>query len=294
MNEEERRFRIQERLKRKHAYPLTYVVILTCILLFAFSAIQSTKLIKDDGILGVTIGMTPIQQELMFEYPKSNQVLDQLIAKYNLRSAKELNQLPQDELQQIQKAQEIPTWRGVLGKFTSWYKKSDQPSDGPLFVQIKEGQLWRLFTPCLLHASLLHILFNMLWAWVLLKQIEERLSRWKILILIVIIGVVSNIAQYFVSGPYFLGFSGVVCGLVGYIWVRQNVAPWEGYPLHRSTIIFILVFVGAMFALEIVSLASSLLFAKEVSANIANTAHIIGGLTGALLGRIPFFSRGSK
>ncbi len=293
--EQERLWRLKERLRKKQAYPLTYFFMMTCILLYLFSWIQSAKLIKEDGILGGSIGMTPIQQELMFEYPKTNQVLDQLIQKYSLKSVKQLNELPQDELVQIQQAQKLPTWNGLLGKFTAWYKRSpDQSNDGPLFVQIKEGEVWRLFTPCLLHGSFLHILFNMLWAWVLLKQTEERLPRWKIILLILIIGIVSNVGQYLISGPYFLGFSGIVCGLVGYIWVRQKFAPWEGYPLQRSTIIFILVFVGAMFALEIFSLATSLFFAKEVSANIANTAHIIGGLTGALLGRIPFFSRGLK
>ncbi len=177
-----------------------------------------------------------------------------------------------------------------------WFKKTPAPAtlDGPLFTKIREGEVWRLFTPCLLHAGILHILFNMAWAWLLIKQVEQRLSKWKTLILILLIGIVANFAQYFVSGPYFLGFSGVVVGLVGFIWVRQKIAPWEGYPLQKSTFLFILIFVIAMFALEIFSLVSAAITAKEISANIANTAHIIGGITGALFGRLPFFSRGSK
>jgi GlpG protein len=124
--------------------------------------------------------------------------------------------------------------------------------------------------------------------------VEERLSRFKLLFFILIVGVGSNVAQYLISGPYFLGFSGVVVGLVGFIWARQKLAPWEGYPLNRTTFIFVAIFVLGMFALEIISLLTAVIFAKELSANIANTAHIVGGLVGYLLGRTTFFSRGPK
>ena len=43
----------------------------------------------------------------------------------------------------------------------------------PLFEKIRQGELWRLFTPCILHRDFLHILFNMIWVWILVKQIEE-------------------------------------------------------------------------------------------------------------------------
>lgn len=252
--------------------------------------------LKADGKLGLQLGMTPIQQVLMFDYPKSNQEVNELLEKYSLKSYKDFEALPKNEWEQFKKAQEIPTWKGVLSSFVYWAKKKQQPQSdrGPLFEKIREGEVWRLFSPCLMHGGLLHILFNMAWAWILLKPVEERLSLGKAVLLILLIGIVANLAQYFVSGPYFLGFSGVVCGLVGYIWVRQKIAPWEGYPIHRSTFLFVLIFVGAMFALELISLGMAIFNSKEISANIANTAHIIGGLTGALLARIPFFSRGIR
>lgn len=282
-----------ERKKKNRSYPLTYGVILICVLLYFWNSMQQYTMYKGDGKLALQLGMTPVQQKLMFDYPESNQEIDALLLKYPLSSVKDLKSLPPEELSQFAKAQSIPTWKGFLGDLMARFKdKPDPNKDAPMFVKIGEGQVWRLFTPCLLHGGLLHILFNMAWAWLLLKQVEERLSKFKVISLIVIIAIIANISQYMVSGPYFLGFSGVVCGLVGFIWMRQRVAPWEGYPLHRSTIIFILVFVGAMFALELVSLFTALLTAKEITANIANTAHIIGGLSGILLGRIPFFSRG--
>lgn len=290
-----RRASVKRKRKSYSYYPLTYGIILLCIFLYFLNTSQQYGVFKADGKLGVQIGMTPLQQELMFEYPKPNQEIDALIEKYNLSSFNELKTLPESERVQFEKANAIPTWKGILSKLIYYFKQEPDPNENAsLFTQIKEGQVWRLFTPCLLHGNFLHILFNMAWAWLLLKQMEERLSKFKIIFLIVIIAVVANVAQYLVSGPLFLGFSGVVMGLVGFIWVRQKVAPWEGYPLHRSTIIFILVFIGAMFALELFSIVTALITAKEISANIANTAHIIGGLTGALLARVPFFARGMR
>lgn len=285
----------EEQPRKKRSYPLTFFVIGICILLYIWNTAQQFTQIKEDGRVATKIGMTKVQQDLMFDYPPLNQKVDALLEQHVLQPYKELKDVPSTVLAPFKKAEKIPNWRGVLSIILRKFGKipADEPVDGPLFTKIREGELWRLFTPCLLHGGLLHILFNMAWAWVLMRQIEERLPIWKHATLILLIGIISNVAQYFISGPYFLGYSGVVVGLVGFIWARQKLAPWEGYPLHRSTFIFIVIFVLAMFALELFSLLSSLIFAKELSANIANTAHIVGGIIGYLLGRIPFFARSS-
>lgn len=283
-------------LRKKRSYPLTYFIILLCSLLFFWNGAEQMQMLKADGKLSLQLGLTSLQQKLMFDYPLANQKMDQLLQKYPLGSVEDLKALPQEERVQFTKAQQIPAWHGITGRFLAWMKRAEAPptQSPPLFEKIGKGEVWRLITPVLLHGGLLHILFNMAWAWILLRQIEERLPLGKILLLMLFIGIISNLAQYFVSGPYFLGFSGIVCGLVGFIWMRQKLAPWEGYPLQRSTIIFILIFVGAMFALELISFGIAALSTKDLSANIANTAHIVGGLVGILLGRIPFFSRGNK
>ncbi|NGX39456.1 MAG: Rhomboid protease GlpG [Chlamydiae bacterium] len=289
--------RMQRTPRNRKKHPLTSLIILLCVFLYFWNGAQQVSRLKADGKLALEIGWTPIQQMLMFDYPKSTERIDALLEKYSLDDFKSIKELPTEEQVEFAKAAEIPTWRGVLAKLMSGAKEEPESpvAKGPLFGKIKQGEVWRLFTPCLLHASLLHILFNMAWAWILLKQVEERLPNLKIILLILAIGIVSNIAQYMMSGANFLGFSGVVAGLVGFIWVRQKRAPWEGYPLNRSTIIFILVYIGAMFALELFSLAMALFTSKQdYSPNIANTAHIIGGLFGAFLGRLPFFSRGTK
>ncbi|MBS0630216.1 MAG: rhomboid family intramembrane serine protease [Verrucomicrobia bacterium] len=279
---------------KKH--PLTSLIIFVCVFLYMLTLVQQGQLVQTGGQLAMELGMTPIQQQMMFDYPSSNQKIDELLQQYSLKDYKSLDQAPPSEKKAFIDAQNIPTWQGVMTGLLYKFKGIPAPTsiDGPMFGKIREGEVWRLFTPVLLHGSLLHILFNMIWVWILLPPIEARLPKWKILLLILLLGVIPCVAQYLVSGPYFLGFSGIVVGLVGFIWVRQRVAPWEGYPLQKTTIIFVLVYVAALFGLEIFALIKNVITTSTASANIANTAHIVGGLIGMLLGALPFFSRGAK
>lgn len=182
-------------------------------------------------------------------------------------------------------------WRGIY----SWtvLKIQGKPptlAEGPMFVKIRQGEVWRLISPVLMHGGFLHILFNMIWVWILSVPIEQRIGIFRLLSLSLGVGVVSNVAQYLMSGPFFLGYSGIVMGLVGFIWMRERLAPWEGYPLRRSTLFFLGLFIGGVFVLQCVAFILQFLGVMHFDPNIANTAHIVGGLTGALLGSIPFFS----
>lgn len=264
---------------------MTYFIILLCSFVYLWNATEQINLLNQSGLVGLEYGMTPVQEKLMFDFPKTNQAVDQVLKEYNYLPYEKVDQLPQTEKMALSQALAIPSWKG----FISYFLQKNQQTP-PLFEKLREGEVWRLFTPCLLHGGILHILFNMAWVWILCKQIEIRMNRFKLLLMMVIIGVVSNVAQYFMSGPYFIGYSGIVVGLVGFIWMRQKIAPWEGYPLQRATIIFILIFIGAMMGLELLSFTLKF-FHVDISANIANTAHIVGGLVGILLARIPFFSR---
>jgi GlpG protein len=125
--------------------------------------------------------------------------------------------------------------------------------------------------------------------WVLGKQIETHISKTRFLILIVIIGIFSNICQYLMNGPYFLGLSGVILGMAGFIWMRQKIAPWEGYTLPKTTLLFLLIFVLGMIGLQVISFVMEI-SGKNFVFNIANTAHVAGALMGMGLGRLSFFS----
>ena len=140
----------------------------------------------------------------------------------------------------------------------------------PQFVEIQQGQLWRLVTPIFLHFGILHVLFNMLWLHTLGHQIEMRGGRRQLALLVLAIGVVSNVGQYVIAGPSFGGFSGVVYGLLGYIWIMAQFQPASGYVMDRFTIGFMLVWL--------------LLGMSGMFEGMANAAHLFGLLSGVLWG----------
>lgn len=159
-----------------------------------------------------------------------------------------------------------------------------------IFHKIREGEFWRLFTPALLHGGFLHIGFNMLWLNTIGRQIESKISAPKYLIFILASGIFSNTAQYLVSGMFFLGFSGVIFAMLGFIYMRQKTALWEGYLLHPNAFSFILAFTGVLFTLELISFFMLIAGQPPLSIGFANTAHISGLFFGLLLGRCDFFA----
>ena len=132
----------------------------------------------------------------------------------------------------------------------------------PGLPEIRQGQVWRLFTPMLIHFGFLHLLFNMLWLRDLGSMIERRQSVWLLAAQVLVISAASNLAQYADGGPAFGGMSGVVYGLLGYVWIRGKFDPGSGLYLNKTTVMmmivwFVLCMTGAM-------------------GNIANTAHAVG------------------
>ncbi len=128
--------------------------------------------------------------------------------------------------------------------------------------EIMSGQVWRLFTPIFIHFGLLHILFNMLWLKDLGGLVEIVQGRLRLILLVLFIGALSNLGQYWVSGPNFGGMSGVVYGLLGYIWIRGRFDPGSGLRLDKRTVMFMTVW----FFICLVGIIP----------HIANTAHGIG------------------
>jgi GlpG protein len=100
--------------------------------------------------------------------------------------------------------------------------------------------------------------------------------------------------QYLMSGPFFIGYSGIVTALAGFTWMRERIAPWEGYPLNRATILFLVLFIGAVFVLQAASFFIQIFSNQDFAPNIANTAHIAGAIIGAYLGKFKFFAQRVK
>ncbi|MCH4296077.1 rhomboid family intramembrane serine protease GlpG [Shewanella sp. 3B26] len=131
------------------------------------------------------------------------------------------------------------------------------------------SEVWRVFTPSLLHFSLMHISFNLLWWWYLGGKIETRIGTVPLLILLLVAGTLPNVLQYFVSGPNFGGLSGVVYAVAGYTWIMGVRKPAAGIGLPASYMGFMVIWLVLGF-FDILGLS------------MANGAHL-GGLAVGLL-----------
>jgi len=284
------------RMMRQHgsSFSINNLIILICGLLFVLNNIQENRIITQKGEAARDFSFTPLEKTLLFDYPLYFVNLEKFFAEYPVRTVGDIKELPAEGRAAFQKAKNTPAWKGLTDLLMkrSWKDYEELPA-GTLFGKIREGEIWRLYSPVLLHGGWLHIIFNMAWLWLLGRQIEQRIGIFRYLVLSLMIGVISNVFQYLMSGPAFLGYSGIVIGMVGFIWMRQKMAPWEGYPLDPKIVRFIVIYVVILLALEMVSLGLGF-FHIELGVNIANTAHIVGGLTGVLLARLPFFRRSVK
>jgi len=148
----------------------------------------------------------------------------------------------------------------------------------PSLPEIARGQFWRLITPVFMHAALaagygygiLHLLFNVLWLRDLGGMLEKAQGPLGLLAKVLLIGVVSNLFQFASGGPAFGGMSGVVYGLLGYIWLRGRLDLTSGLYVSSQTMLmmifwFFLCLTGEM-------------------GKIANAAHAGGLLSGLLWG----------
>lgn len=138
-------------------------------------------------------------------------------------------------------------------------------------VMLSSGEVWRLITPIFMHFSVLHILFNLLWVWIVGTRIEPEQGSLVLLGLVVFSGVLSNLAQFLISGPMFGGMSGVVFALLGYAWLwdKQRLLPRIGLPPALMGFMLFWLVLGYTGVLEGVGFGA-----------IANTAHLVGLLAG--------------
>ncbi|MDX1805366.1 MAG: rhomboid family intramembrane serine protease [Alcanivorax sp.] len=142
------------------------------------------------------------------------------------------------------------------------------------------SQPWRLFTPMLLHFNWLHIIFNLLW-WVELGRIIERFqSSWQLLLITLVTAAISNISQFFFTGPDFGGLSGVVYALLGYLWLYGKVNPAAGYQLRKEIVVLMLVWLVVCMT--------------GLVGPVANAAHAAGLLSGCALGAATGWWRRSR
>jgi rhomboid protease GluP len=79
---------------------------------------------------------------------------------------------------------------------------------------ILQGQVWRLITPVLLHASLLHIGFNMYALFVLGPGLERYYGHKRFLVLYLVSGYTGNVLSFLLTTGASIGASTAIFGLV--------------------------------------------------------------------------------
>lgn len=132
------------------------------------------------------------------------------------------------------------------------------------------AQPWRLVTACFLHANLMHIGFNM---WVLIDLgpvLEELYGSPRFLFIYILTGIGGYVLSGF-FGHFSIGASGALVGLIGVLLAITFRRGGAGMQQLRSYVykwIIYLVVWGFLFP------------------GIDNTAHLGGGITGLILGRL--------
>ncbi len=104
------------------------------------------------------------------------------------------------------------------------FEMTDPPD--PL-ISIKEGEVWRFFTPALMHGNLPHLVFNVLSLISLGSVCEHLFGRGIYLWLLLASHAAGTLCQALMpfelgGNPNFVGLSGVVYGVFGFLWAR----PW--------------------------------------------------------------------
>lgn len=150
------------------------------------------------------------------------------------------------------------------------------PDPKLFFEGVKQGEIYRLVTPMLLHFNLMHIIFNLLWLKDLGKIIEGKFGSRQFLLFVLILSLTSNLLQYMVRGPLFGGMSGVVYGLLGYLWMAKTFKKEDILTLPKRDNYMM---IGWFF-----------LCFTGIFGPIANLAHGAGLTIGMIAGINPFYN----
>jgi GlpG protein len=164
------------------------------------------------------------------------------------------------------------------------FLKNNGTSFYPTFenTYLVSQEWWRLITPTFLHFSLTHLIFNCLWIYILGSKIEIIDGKGIFITLFLIAGISSNLGQYFWTNEYlFGGLSGSVYGLLGYCFILDLDYRGHRYDLPNALYIFMFfwLLIGFTGILSVFGFG-----------NVANTAHLVGMMSGFVLGLIAKFS----
>ncbi|MGQ4429897.1 MULTISPECIES: rhomboid family intramembrane serine protease [unclassified Streptomyces] len=159
--------------------------------------------------------------------------------------------------------------RVVGDKFTNDFELIGRASFTglPPYEGVAEGQPYRLLTAMFLHASPIHIIFNMLSLWWLGGPLEAALGRARYIALYFVSGLAGSALTYLIAAQNqpSLGASGAIFGLFGATAVLMRRLNYDLRPLIAILVI-------------------NLIFTFNPGMNIAWQAHIGGLVAGVITG----------
>lgn len=137
-------------------------------------------------------------------------------------------------------------------------------------VLIRAGEIWRLITPVFLHASILHIAFNMYALFIFGRGIEARYGHVRFMLLYFLSGYAGNVMSFLLTVSPSLGASTAIFGLISAegVFIIQN-RKLLGNRVNRSL-------------MNLVYIAGINLLIGYTTPGVDNWGHI-GGLLGGLL-----------
>lgn len=277
----------------------TLYLLMLCCLLFVFTETTAptppqaeARAFSKQSLPMIPLYYSTIKKELLFDYPHAYEIVDEIIAQTELDRLQVNSELPGNLSPLIAQFQHTPYWSGFYDKIVALFQKKEinWHVTEPLFEKLQQGEVWRLLSPIFLHADIFHLLFNMIWLAVLGKQLEQRMGWGRYLLFIGLTGIITNTCQYLMTGSNFLGFSGVICAMITFVWIRQKKTPWEGYLLQSATFNFALLFLFIILILQLASFYTEIAYTQPIAPQIANTAHMTGLFLGLILGNSTFFA----
>ncbi|HEY9260030.1 rhomboid family intramembrane serine protease [Chitinophaga sp.] len=145
-------------------------------------------------------------------------------------------------------------------------------------LTIGHREYWRLLTSMFLHAGLWHLVTNMLGLFIGGFFLEPVLRSFRYSAAYIITGLISDyVSIWFHKGAIGVGASGAIFGIYGVFLALLTTSLF-----HRETRKAFLAYIGLFIALNVV--------AAVVSQGVDNAAHLVGFLSGALIGYLFFFT----
>ncbi|MDO4626669.1 MAG: rhomboid family intramembrane serine protease [Pasteurellaceae bacterium] len=134
-------------------------------------------------------------------------------------------------------------------------------------------QYWRYLSHTLVHLSLWHLLFNVVWWWIFAGAIERQFGTHRLLLIYLSAGVISGIVQNAFSGPAFFGLSGVVYAVLGFVFVVDKFSKQTHFDLPAG-----------FFSMLVVGVLLGFVSPWLVGVEMGNAAHIAGLMLGLIFG----------